>query len=968
MRNLKKLFAVLLAVAMIASMMVPALAAVDYQDEALSLQAIKVFAGGPDDLKLEEGVTRAQGLAFAIRVAGKEAEALAMADADVDAILADWVDASELTGGAAWARKYVAYAVKTEMTLGVGGKKLAALENITGTSLMVFVLKAMGYSEATTANIAELVVDKGVMSAGDAAKFAAIQSGLVRDDAAGILFNAFANGVNKDGTKLIDAYIASGATTEAAAAEAGFVEVLDAVTAAAVGARKIEVKFNKAVDTAKATIEIKRGNIKPSVKSTTWAEDKKSAVIEFTTDLATDNYTVKVTGVTEEALTATTKVEAAKLVSIKFKSDIAIMSSSNAPTAMNDRLKATVVAENQYGEDITNSLDGTTVNVSKGTSATISKGVITVSGNHLDYKVDEKVVIIVVKDGVVVSQTLTIASAAAVESIEFGELTTDDKDLKGKEINVAAMTTNATKYYLPITVKDQYGNVLNASELLTGFTVTSSNTDVVKLATAPYIVDQDGKTVIKFQTTGKAQSGTVLILAYSNLGKSANTTIVVKDNAKIDTVTMSAPEKELKLTKEAVLPLTIVDTYGNEVALKDVTNVDVSVPGEVTITDTAGGTTKITASGASFSTDMDYIKKERTISITPTSKNVILMVTTANNKYQSLTLTANDAPAVSGIKGVKADFATMLANNASLKTPLAGNVVFVDQYGDEIAAPAFDFDDTVDALDYTFAAKDAANAVTTYTASAAGEIYASTNAGTEVYVVTLKKAGTVLDTYEVTITVVDGKKVTEFGIEDLDKFYTAAAAASTHKQTVEIYGLVDGKKVIVPQSMISYVSASNGLKGIDPLTGEFVPVNADTESKDKTSVITVLVDNGATTVTVTKEVVFSNATPAAASLTIKYDGKEVKADTIQVPAAELAASKGLVAGVGTASKLQISAKDQYGKDLNTLSHFTLVATNNSAGGAIEDGAVKTAFTGAGESFVLNVFNNGIQKTLKVVIK
>ena len=318
MRNLKKLFAVLIAVAMIASLMVPALAAVAYQDEALKLQAIKVFAGGPDDLKLDEGVTRAQGLAFAIRVAGKEAEALAMTDEEVDEILADWVDASDLTGGAAWARKYVAYAIKTGMTVGVGGQKLAALEDITGTSLMVFVMKAMGYSEATTANIAELVVEKGVMSLADATKFAAIQSGLIRDDAAGILYNAFANGVNKDGTKLIDSYIASGAITEADAIAAGFKEeVLDAVTAKAIGARKIEVSLNKAVeDTSKVTIEIKRGNIKPAVKETKWAEDKKSATVEFTSDLVTDNYTVTVTGAAEEALTSTFAVEAAKLVSI----------------------------------------------------------------------------------------------------------------------------------------------------------------------------------------------------------------------------------------------------------------------------------------------------------------------------------------------------------------------------------------------------------------------------------------------------------------------------------------------------------------------------------------------------------------------------------------------------------------------------------------------------------------------------
>ncbi|NLO98812.1 MAG: surface-layer protein, partial [Clostridiaceae bacterium] len=197
MRNLKKLLAVVLTVVMIASMMVPALAANTYEDEALKLQAINVFAGGPEDLKLDEGVTRIQGLTFAIRAAGKDAEALAMEDAEVDAILADWTDADSIP---AWGRKYAAYAIKNSITVGLSAteKIFGAMNPISGTSFLVFIMKAgMGYADVTTATVVEASVNAGILTAGQAAGFGANEA-LIRDDAAGILFGAFTTGVNAD--------------------------------------------------------------------------------------------------------------------------------------------------------------------------------------------------------------------------------------------------------------------------------------------------------------------------------------------------------------------------------------------------------------------------------------------------------------------------------------------------------------------------------------------------------------------------------------------------------------------------------------------------------------------------------------------------------------------------------------------------------------------------------------------------
>ena len=82
MRNLKKLFAVVMIVAMLASMMVPALAAgVEYEDEAGILQDLNLFQGyGAGDLGLEDDLTREQGLALMLRVMGLEEEVKAMTE------------------------------------------------------------------------------------------------------------------------------------------------------------------------------------------------------------------------------------------------------------------------------------------------------------------------------------------------------------------------------------------------------------------------------------------------------------------------------------------------------------------------------------------------------------------------------------------------------------------------------------------------------------------------------------------------------------------------------------------------------------------------------------------------------------------------------------------------------------------------------------------------------------------------
>ena len=86
------------------------------------------------------------------------------------------------------------------------------------------------------------------------------------------------------------------------------VDSVDAVTT-----KSLKVKFSKAVDTATAKFEVKKGSIKVNTSAITWNADKTEATVELAGKLTAGEYTVNVTGLTETALTASTTVENEKV-------------------------------------------------------------------------------------------------------------------------------------------------------------------------------------------------------------------------------------------------------------------------------------------------------------------------------------------------------------------------------------------------------------------------------------------------------------------------------------------------------------------------------------------------------------------------------------------------------------------------------------------------------------------------------
>jgi hypothetical protein len=225
MRNLKKLLAVIMAVAMLASIMVPALAA-DYDDDAQKLYNLGLFKGSsgssyqPD---LDGKLTREQGLTLMIRAMGKDEEALGMSEAEINEQLAKVEDAADITD---WARPYVAYAVKNGLTKGIGGAtppniKFGAQLDLSGKEFINFMLYAMGYTDAW-----DIVLDKaveiGMLTAGEAVKFGSMDV-IIRDVAIGIMAGSM-GGTTAAGITLAQALVEAGVVTEEAMVEAGYMD------------------------------------------------------------------------------------------------------------------------------------------------------------------------------------------------------------------------------------------------------------------------------------------------------------------------------------------------------------------------------------------------------------------------------------------------------------------------------------------------------------------------------------------------------------------------------------------------------------------------------------------------------------------------------------------------------------------------------------------------------------------------
>ncbi len=142
---MKKITALMLCIAMVLSLAVPAFAAsssLSFEEElARDLKSLGLFKGVSEtDFALGRAPTRIESLVMLVRVLGKEAEALSKGGKH------PFLDVPQ------WADKYVGYAYQNKLTNGISATKFGSTDIASSAMYLTFVLRALGYSDANGAD------------------------------------------------------------------------------------------------------------------------------------------------------------------------------------------------------------------------------------------------------------------------------------------------------------------------------------------------------------------------------------------------------------------------------------------------------------------------------------------------------------------------------------------------------------------------------------------------------------------------------------------------------------------------------------------------------------------------------------------------------------------------------------------------------------------------------------------------
>lgn len=256
MRNFKKISAVVVALAIMLTTLVPAFAATYTTvngDKAIVLNKLDLYAGTSTttfEPALETELTRGQGAVLLTKLFNMDDAALALTDAQADAIIKDFADADKVP---TYAKKRLAYLVQNEImsgSLDAGKLNINADESLLGGQFATLLLKQMGF---TVPAWGEAVVQlSGVEGSKDVAAYVSYaKKALLRDHAVGIMYGSLTAKYSDGSATIIEKIVAAKPALKSVAVAAGLIAapiVLAVDSVNALNLKQLEVTFNKAVD------------------------------------------------------------------------------------------------------------------------------------------------------------------------------------------------------------------------------------------------------------------------------------------------------------------------------------------------------------------------------------------------------------------------------------------------------------------------------------------------------------------------------------------------------------------------------------------------------------------------------------------------------------------------------------------------------------------------------------------------
>jgi trimeric autotransporter adhesin len=432
---MKKSLSTVVAMSMVASMFAnvafAAEASLDAQAKFDALKQAGIFEGYADGSSgLDKEMSRAEFTAVVVRLLGLEKVSSSSSYKDV----ADH-----------WGHKdgYIEAVTKAGIMDGVADGVFNPDGKVTKEQLATIMVRALDLQVEADAAVEGKVSDwaKGYVAA-------AVKAGILPAD------SDFTVNAKRD--VLVSAtYVAKDQVPAPAGAKVSVAE------AKAAGVKKVEVKFNKAVDTEKAKLELKKGT-QTIAADTKFADDKKSATLTLKdVKISEGTYTVNLTGLDAAAVDKTSAqftAENEKVAKLSFVNASEKIAKSKSVTV---RIKS----ENQYGETATLTGGNYTAYVA-GVSTTPKRnednGLLELEINAFDksgggeYQAEIDVIpvnVFLTNSSVSAQKTFKVGTEPYVTKIELGDVKyPGDKK---------ALTSEGDVAEVKITRFDQYGDIIS---------------------------------------------------------------------------------------------------------------------------------------------------------------------------------------------------------------------------------------------------------------------------------------------------------------------------------------------------------------------------------------------------------------------------------------------------------------------------------------------------------------------------
>lgn len=883
-KSTRRIFAIALAVVMVLTSMASAVFAAGtdnsttYQDSANILKGYGVFVGdGSGNLMLNQQLTRQDAVVIALRLMGKK-----------DAEFQNYTTPSDFTDITnPYYLPIIGMAQDLGLVEGMGDGTFGFDQLISAQQLETILLRSLGYQITGDiyANVPQMAQQEGITNLTTVSG----NTEITRDIVAQMMLNTLNTNVKDSQVKL--------------GVKLGFIQekppvaALEISSASAATDSSVKVTFNRAIeDTSKITFVLT--GTAPIQTTVAWNNAKTEATLTAPSVLLAGAYTVKAAGDTFTAGkdTATLSVVANGAAKIQFANTNLVKAAGNTAT-LNFQIT------DNYGVDITKNVAASDLTIAS--SKTLSAAPFTLDANNaglmtvsftspLDYLNADKTVSITIidtKTGAAGTATLTSVAQAQADSVTLGAV----QFPVTTPVTTKVLTANVTAAYIPVALKDQYGNAITDKNALGASDLLLIKSDSrMNLTLENYTDTNNNKGIrIDVDTTGITTAETATVTAVTSLaGKSSMSTLNIQEPAKPDKLSLGSATGIVAAQDQAntlIIPITAFDQYGVQLTPSDI----------------ASNANKFTVNGngipVAIATSGDYKGELVNTGAMPAKGTYVITVSTGTNVATS-TVSINDKAYEQTIQ-----VDTTPAANLLMGSVAKVNYKFVDQYGRAIQNPSAATvvklsTGNANILKVNGIAANPAD-ITTNAAAVAGSNHVSvtTNGNQGADTLTAKlydQTGTsVLSTVSSSFNVTSGVPSSlTFSIADVPSInagYAAAPAFSgvgANAQYAAVLNLIakdaNGLTYAIPSNRILGISSSDntvvgvvqsadanatikaqqGAMIVYGLTSAFQATDPSTATKTATVTVTVSTDNGP--VQVTKTITVAKAAPAVAKVVI----------------------------------------------------------------------------------------------------